>query len=474
MLKINKKKLRNDVLSALREWETVGGDPNNLLEQLILVKIQRNGNDDISKAAKRLATNNILLAGMDELRIQDSQQADILKARFINGKTTKEIAFSKNETVDKINRLQAKAIDALTGILVEQEAECRLIEAERIESFLEPPQYTKLIGFDEAINQIMERVLEEDRSWVTAVVGMGGSGKTALADNVTRRLIRTFLFEDVIWIRIESLMINGRLQTPDLTYEDLISQITYRFWPDSANTLSNKEQLIQVRRRLRERPYLIIIDNLEAATDTAYLLDYLNDLANPSKFLLTTRIAPPRQANVYGYKLSYLTLDQAEALLRYHAEDLGLEMMKEATEKDINDIYSVAGGNPLALRLVVSLLDTYTLPIILDNLKTNTPGDIDEMYRRIFWQTWHVLSSAAKKLLKAMTLSAEVGATVSYLQTLTNFSENEIWPLIAELKNRSMLESRGSLTERRFGLHQLTITFLQTEIINWKDQTWQE
>ena len=35
------------------------------------------------------------------------------------------------------------------------------------------------------------------------------------------------------------------------------------------------------------------------------------------------------------------------------------------------------------------------------------------------------------------------------------------------LRNRSLLEVRGTIQAKRYGIHRLTETFLRTEIIHW-------
>ncbi|MEZ4645485.1 MAG: hypothetical protein R3E31_22590 [Chloroflexota bacterium] len=85
----------------------------------------------------------------------------------------------------------------------------------------------------------------------------------------------------------------------------------------------------------------------------------------------------------------------------------------------------------------------------------------------IYWQTWRTLSPQAQALLQAMPLLSEMGGSTEYLQTISGLTETEIWPALQELRSRSLLEVHGSLQQRRYGIHRLTETFLQTEIINW-------
>ncbi len=72
-------------------------------------------------------------------------------------------------------------------------------------------------------------------------------------------------------------------------------------------------------------------------------------------------------------------------------------------------------------------------------------------------------------LLQAMPLVSGAGATADYLQEISGLSAGQLWPAIQELRKRSLLEVRGDIREKRYGIHRLTETFLRTEIIHWPE-----
>src|SRR5690606_21474538 len=106
------------------------------------------------------------------------------------------------------------------------------------------------------------------------------------------------------------------------------------------------------------------------------------------------------------------------ALLRHHAKDLGVEAMVNASDAELEQIYSVVGGNPLALKLVISLLDLLPLSQVLAAISRSQAGAIEEMYMKIYRQTWQHLSPHARQLLQAMPIVSEAGGQMDYLQTL--------------------------------------------------------
>jgi hypothetical protein len=218
---------------------------------------------------------------------------------------------------------------------------------------------------------------------------------------------------------------------------------------------------------LKEQPHLVVVDNLESEAVADYLLNRLTNLAAPSKFVITTRTRPPEQAAVRHFPLPELSGEDALALLRHHAADIGISAANIPSEATFDPIYAAVGGNPLALRLVAGLLDWLPLTQILQGMAQSRPGPIEELYRHIYWQTWHSLSQPARTLLTVMPLVAEAGSEAGYLQAISGLDEIAFWPAVQELRSRSLLEVRGTLNEKRYGIHRLTQSFVRTEIAHW-------
>ncbi|MBX3055548.1 MAG: AAA family ATPase [Anaerolineae bacterium] len=468
LLPFSKEQLQTNVHAALRAWHSTGGTQADLLADLLLVQERQTAvAQDGSPASRRLATNQVLLEAIDELETQDQTAARVLRARFIDDNTLMAVANKLNVSEHSVSRLQRVAIEQLASILYGREQTHRQERAQQLQAQLPPATYTRLFGLEEAQTILETLLLRAETPWVIALVGIGGIGKTTLADAVARQALGRFAFAQVVWARSEPSTMSGQARSPQVLYEDLITTIAGRLWPEATEASSFTQRLSQVRQALKARPCLVIIDNLENETDTAYLLAHLHDLADPSKFLLTTRTRPTEQTAVFSFNVDELSPADAAALLHHHARDVGIQVMETATAADMAQIYQVVGGNPLALKLVVSLLDLLPLSQILTTLSHSPVGAVEEMYKHIYWQTWNLLSPSARQLLQAMPLVAESGGLPQYLHTLSGLPEAELWPALQELRHRSLLEVRGTLQEKRYGIHRLTETFLQTEIIHW-------
>jgi hypothetical protein len=466
---LSKEELKSAVHAALRSWYATKGKEGNLMEELLLVQEKREEQSGASSPTNlRLATNQVLYEAIEELETQDQTSARVLRLRFADDNTLLMVAYKLNVNEYSVSRMQRKAIGKLTGIIYEWELGARETRAQQIEARLPPSTYARLFGLADAQKQLGENMIRDDRPWVVAIVGIGGIGKTSLADSVSRQIIRDFRFEDMIWLRAEPQTMSGRSLDPVQSFETLISDLAKGM--GLANEASSADAaLTQVRGHLKSRPYLVVVDNLETDAETAFILDHLNDLARPSKFIITTRTRPAQNASVYNFSLEELSRVDAGDLIRFHASDIGVTALESANEEDIDAVYELTGGNPLALKLVVSLLDMLPLTQVMEGLMTSRPGPIEDLYRHIYWQTWRILSPSARELLQALPLVSETGGTPEYLQKISGLTDDGFWPALQELRSRSLLEVRGTLQEKRYGVHRLTETFLRTEIIQWPE-----
>jgi hypothetical protein len=64
---------------------------------------------------------------------------------------------------------------------------------------------------------------------------MGGIGKTALADAVTREVITSLRFERVIWLRFDPRTLTGRSLSPEHAFHGLLAQLAARLGFDTTS-----------------------------------------------------------------------------------------------------------------------------------------------------------------------------------------------------------------------------------------------
>jgi hypothetical protein len=462
------KQLYQSVHEALSHWHKPGLDSEALINRLLCVQqvgesLKAGENPDLL----RQAINQVLSQAIEDMAAQYLDYGKVLKLRFFKGLTITQVAEAMSYDQYHISRLQRSGIEQLVKILLGREREIKLQRMHYLESLLPPATYSQLFGVDELCQTLVAQLMSPQEPWVVALVGMGGLGKTAVSHYVTLRLLKQLDISHLAWIKIDPPhTMSGLAESPSLTHEKIVNELLRQLFPEEPPSGSLTRRETRLRRALRSQPHLIVIDNLETEKDTAFLLNHLTDLANPSKFLLTTRTRVVGQAAIREIRLDELAQSDSLALMRYHGRIKGIQEVTEAADADLLRIYEQIGGNPYALKMVVDLLGMMTLNKLLDGLIQGHPQGIIDIYMHIFRQAWRTLSDNGRKLLRAMPLVPD-SSDVDYLLTISGLAESEIWPAIEELRQRSLLEVEGGLHEKKYGIHRLTDTFLRTEIIHF-------
>ncbi len=450
------------VHAVLQSWISKSEHPATLLDDFLLVKENPAGTPG-GKAA-----DGVVLAALDILGQQDKAAAKLLRWRFIDNETRERVANRVNTSSHTVSRHQYNAIGQLALIVQAQETALREERRAKIEAHLPPSTYSRLFGTAEMLQMLKDSLLGEDDPAVVVVVGIGGIGKSSLADAITRQIIKHFHFDGIHWLRFEALTMSGEALSHELVLDWLLGTLAKRL-DIQPLPVTPEDRLARVRQRLKADRHFVVVDNLERTADTEFLLQQLSGLAGPSKFLLTSRSNPRSQTAARRFVLPELSEDSAVNLMRHHAAELGITALAEADQTPLQQIYSVTGGNPLALKLVVSLLDLLPLSQILEDLAQSRSGPIEGLYRHIYRQNWQTLSQPARDLLQAMPLVAEAGGAPDYLQAISGLEGDTFWGALHELHARSLLEVRGTLDEKRYGIHRLTETFVRQEIVGWPE-----
>jgi hypothetical protein len=460
------------VHQALVSWGDLAGDGQPMLDSLLLVQqkqdeLEAEAGQQAGAITRRQATNRLLMQAMDELAEKDETGAKILHARFVEGQITRNVANRLYASTYQVNRWQRGAIKNLARILYSRETALREERYRRLEAQLPAPPYTRLFGLQDLQQDGVDQLSAADDHWVLSIVGIGGIGKTSLADAIARELIAGLTFDRVLWLRAGGRPMSGRPLPPEELFEQLSLMMVEQLFPD-APPLTAGQRNGQLRQALTTAPHLVVIDNLETDENTAHVLTRIQEFVEPTKFILTSRSRPTVATTSYFLSMEELGWADATALLRFQAETIGLAELAAAGDETLAAIFEITGGNPLALKMVVSLAAILPLPAVLADLGRGRPGPIEDLYRNIYWEAWRALSDDARTLLQAMPLVSEAGALPEQLLAISGLGEAAMWPAVTELVSRSLLEVRGTVQERRYGIHRLTETFLRAEIIDWE------
>ena len=448
-----------------RKKRIIDGSPQEMLSFLLVVQERYKRNSAFqpdNPMMLRLSTNQVLDEAIKSLSYNDQVGAEVLRLSYVESATEDHIANKLNWNRHKMRRYRDKATEQLAETIFHQEKNLREKRISEIKAGLEPGSYNnQLIGRERELKILVDRLLATDSGWMVTITGVGGIGKTSLAHMVVETLVPYFHFEKYIWVTIGAPTVYGIALPPDVTYDTLITELFQKLYPHEPipPTFEVKQQ--RVRQQLKATPHLIIIDNLEIKADTAYLLMHIGGLTNPTKFLITSRVQPPRQGSSFIYPLKELDQMDAITLLRDHTDIISQQGLSYVEDNDLIPVHELVGGNPHALKMVAELADLQPLVHIMAGLQTGQEGNIDAMYERIYTAVWHTLSDTARSLLQVMPLVSDTGSTPEHLQAISGLDSSRLWPAITELINRSILNVQQFRQEMRYSIHRLTETFLQ-------------
>lgn len=466
------KDLPQAIHNALRSWYT-GGHSDPLWSEMLIVA-QRLAEQPAF--APDLAIKSILKEALDVLDEQaKNDMARILRLRFLDDLKARTVAASLNLSESIVFKLQRTAIKKLADIIWRTESDARSAKVARIAERLEIQEPSRLFGVDDKLAELTTILTAEVSYWLVAVVGIGGIGKTSLADAAVRKVAHTSVFADIGWVSARQdrfTLWGGLLEdaegNPALTYEGLLDAIVEQFGFWDLTRLPLAEKHAGLRARFKAQSYLVVVDNLETAADYSTLVPNLETLINPSKFLLTSRHSLHEYPDVYNLSLDELSAQDSLALLRHEAGKRRLLDVATISDEILLQVYEVTGGNPLALKLLVGQMHILSLPQVVEDLCQARGQTVEELYRFIYRRSWHLLTEEARRVLITMPLVAESGGGLEQISMLSKLDNEQLTTALKQLVILSLINVGGTVEARRYSIHRLTETFLRNEVLKWQ------
>jgi hypothetical protein len=319
-------------------------------------------------------------------------------------------------------------------------------------------------GRDRDLEILKEWVSSDRHHWVI-LYGLGGIGKTQLALKLGEEVKNNFV--RLIWQRL-------CYTTP---VDQLLTELLGRLSLNSAITSSHSKQIFL--KELQRQRILIILDeqdlskeeedidrNRDSYRSYCKFLHQLSLERHNSCIVLTTRERPEDIGAaahlVKAYELKGLDVDAGCKILREHEYQKDLTF-NEKTGKELVQRY---GGNPLALKLVASL--------ILDSFSGNVREFLDKHERSlvvpdrieiILTSLINTLNKFEKEILRYI---AEASDSVSREELYNNLPSqmhsSDLPKVLAALKRRALLMEDSEGNEVLLSLQPMVKKFVQRQL----------
>ncbi|KAK6790917.1 hypothetical protein RDI58_009998 [Solanum bulbocastanum] len=220
-------------------------------------------------------------------------------------------------------------------------------------SYVDDQDYI-FVGFQDVVQTLLAELLKaEPRRSVLSIYGMGGLGKTALARNLYNSPDILISFPIRAWIHVSQ-----EYNTMDLLRYIIKSiQGCTKETLDLLERMTERDLKIYLRDLLKERKYLVVVDDLWQREAWESLKRAFPDGKNGSRVIITTRkedVAERADDRGFVHKLRFLSQEESWDLFRRKLLDV--QAMVPEMASLAKDMVEKCRGLPLAIVVLSGLL----------------------------------------------------------------------------------------------------------------------
>lgn len=267
------------------------------------------------------------------------------------------------------------------------------------------PEYSRFVDRSVPCSEIL-RGLQDTRTSVTSIIGIGGVGKTALATWATLKAYYEGRFDLIISVTAKDRQLTSSgiaALEPSLTsFESLLDSIleVTGFNEVKVQAVEKKEK--EARELLLNSNGLLYIDNLETVDDNR-IIRFLDELPAGVHAITTSRRTTVR-VSVRPIDLGPMTGDEIIGFTKALSETPGFHYLNNLSDAELLRIGEACDGIPLAIRWALSRasLPAEALSMAEGITMSGTRGDelLEFCFRRVF----DSMPGAEKSVLQVLSL----------------------------------------------------------------------
>lgn len=402
---------------------------------------------------------------LEKLKTGYPDMFTLLRERFWESRTMQELSLNQGRSSSGLYAMQSQALRQFAKTLAEMEEEAETHRAEAVNyrcRNLPPSPFQRLFGFEDSLIQIEKWFTDPQGPQIISIEGLGGLGKTALAHAAVREAMASGPWADLAWVSAVDrpfYLWEAPDTPPPLDPDRIIEQIAMQLdLPEDVINMAFADRRNAVKATLSAKPYLVVLEDLEPEHRPKDFLPNLITPTGPTRFILTSRQRLPMHPGCANLFLHELTREGCFAIMRYEAQERKLQISVEEMEK----VYALVGGNPMALKLIIGQAVSLPLHRVLENLLPATKGTpAGNILQQIYRHSWKLLLPSARQVLFAMERFSPNGTSYEELQTAIGLSAKELDAALQQLVTHSLVVYNPAPVDQ-YTIHRLTYLFLWT------------
>ena len=328
------------------------------------------------------------------------------------------------------------------------------------------PEYAHFVYRPSACRAV-EAALQDPRAAVTALIGIGGAGKTALATWAVLQAYERRVFEFITSITAKDRELTQfgirALDPPLTTFETLLDSIAETLGEPDLKSRPLEARANDVKALLENSNGLIYVDNLETVSD-ARVIEFLDALPIGVRAIITSRRAKVR-VSVHPVDLGGLTDEEIGNFIDSMKSLPGTGYVVDLAHSERIRIGRACDGIPLAIRWALAKSESAAEAIATADSITASGRQGEELLEFCFRRVFESLSHEERRVLQVLSLFQRP-LTAEAIVAGTGFPGRTVFDAVDDLVSEALAQRLfdPTMNDYSYSLPPVTRAFVYSDV----------